>query len=376
MKNGYRVAVIGSTGRGNYGHGLDTAFIGVDRAKLVAVADDNPDGLKQAGQRLRLDRLYADYRKLLEAERPDIVCIGPRWVTDRVAMVKAAAERGSHIYCEKPFAGTLAEADQMIAACDQAKVKLAIAHQWRTIPPVQKAIKDVRSGKYGRLLRVRVRPKDDSRGGGEELIVHGTHLFDMMIGFAGPPQWVTGHVTVDRRDVTRDDASEGTEPVGPIAGDSISAMFGFADGVRGFFDSTANLSPRGNETFDNLYGLQIECEKAALYLRQPGDVYVYPAPIVLPDLEKLVWEKVWIEDWHFTPEHLRRDIRRLWQRFGNNTLANDLIDSIEEGREPLTTGRNAHLLTEMVQGVYTSHLSSGQRLAIPLTNREHPLLAS
>ena len=152
MNKQYRVAVIGSTGKGNYGHGLDTAFQDVERAKLVAVADDNQAGLKQAGQRLKLKGLYADYRKMLEAERPDIVCVGPRWTTDRVAMVTRAAQYGCHIYCEKPFAATLADADAMIAACERAGVKLSIAHQWRATPPVQQAIQDVRAGKYGGLL--------------------------------------------------------------------------------------------------------------------------------------------------------------------------------------------------------------------------------
>ena len=373
MRKNYRVAVIGSTGKGNYGHGLDTAFVGVERAKLIAVADDNAVGLKQTGQRLQVDRLYADYRKMLEAERPDIVCVGPRWTTDRVAMVTLAAQHGCHIYCEKPFAATLDAVDAMVAACQQAKVKLSIAHQWRATPPVQIAIRDVREGKYGRLLRIRVRPKDDSRGGGEELLLHGTHLFDMMIGFADMPQWVSGHVSVDRRDATRGDRTTATEPIGPIAGDSISAMIGFDDGVRGFFDSTANLSPRGNKRFDNLYGLQVECERAAIYLRQPGDAYVYPAPIVLPDLEELTWEKQWIENWHFTPEHKPRPVRREWLRLGNNSLANDLIDAIEEDREPLTSGRNALAVTEIVQGVYASHLADGRRMSIPLADRQHPL---
>ena len=40
MSKPFRVAVIGSTGRGNYGHGLDTAFLNVERARVVAVADD------------------------------------------------------------------------------------------------------------------------------------------------------------------------------------------------------------------------------------------------------------------------------------------------------------------------------------------------
>lgn len=373
MSKPYRVAVIGSTGRGNYGHGLDTAFIGVDRAQLVAVADDDADGLKQAGSRLRVDRLYADWRKMLEAERPNIVCVGPRWTTDRVAMVTLAANYGCHIYCEKPFAATLEDADAMIDACRQAKVKLSIAHQWRATPPVQLAMRNVREGKYGRLLRVRVRPKDDSRGGGEELLLHGTHLFDMMFGFAGLPRWVSGHISVNRRDVTREDRTEATEPIGPIAGDSISAMIGFEDGVRGFFDSTAGLAPPKDKRFDNLYGLLVECERAAIYLRQPGDAYVYPAPIVLPDLEDLTWEKQWIENWHFTPEHKPRPIRREWLRLGNNYLANDLIDAIEEDREPLTSGRNALAVTEVVQGVYASHFSDGRRMSIPLQERKHPL---
>lgn len=203
MSERYRVAVIGSTGKGNFGHGLDTAFQHVERAKLIAVADENAEGRNRAGQRLSVERLYADWRKMLEAEKPDIVCVGPRWTTERVAMVTFAAEHGCHIYCEKPFAASLEDADQMIAACQQAKVRLSIAHQWRAMPPVQQAIRNVREGKYGGLLRIRVRPKDDSRGGGEELLLHGTHLFDMMIGFAGTPRWVNGHVSVGRRDATR-----------------------------------------------------------------------------------------------------------------------------------------------------------------------------
>ncbi len=376
MAKTYRVAVIGSTGKGGYGHGLDTAFQDVDRAKLVAVADDDPNGLAQAGKKLGVARLFGDYRAMLADVKPDIVCVGPRWITHRVEMVTAAAAAGCHIYCEKPFAADLVSADKMIAACNQANVKLGIAHQWRSIPPVQKAIKEVRAGKYGKLLRIRARPKDDARGGGEELLVHGTHLFDMMIAFAGQPRWVSGHVTVGNRDASRADRRQGSEPTGPIAGDSISAMFGFDNGVRGYFDSTANLSIRGKSNFDNLYGLYLECERAALQLRQPGDVYIYPAPAVLPDLEKLTWEKDWIQDWHFTPEHKPRPIRREWIRIGNKVLARDLIEAIEKDRDPLPSGRNAHSITELVQGVYASHFKNGQRLAIPMADRKHPLLAA
>lgn len=373
MPKTYRVAVIGATGQGGYGHGLDTAFLEVNRAEVIAVADEDPQGRVKAGRKLSVDRLYADYHEMLDREKPDIVCIAPRWITERVPMVEASARAGCHLYCEKPFAATLTDADRMIAVCREAKVKLAIAHQWRAMPPVRQAIADVRAGKFGKLLRMRARPKDDHRGGGEELLVHGTHWFDLMIAFAGPPRWVSGHVAVEGRDATRDDAREGTEPVGPIAGDSIAALFGFDSGVRGYFDSTADLAPPDDSRFDHLYGLSLECEQAALQLRQPGDVYVYPAPLVLPDYTGLAWEKIWIEDWHFTPEHQPRDVRRTWLHYGNKVLANDLIDAIQSDRDPLPSGHNAHHVTEMVQGVYASHFAEGRRLPIPLAERRHPL---
>ena len=108
--------------------------------------------------------------------------------------------------------------------------------------------------------------------------------------------------------------------------------------------------------------------------RNGGDVFVYPASSSIPEDPKLVWEKIWVEDWHFTPEHQPRPIRQDWLAHGNRTLANDLLDAIEKDREPLSPLKHALLITEMVQGVYASHFADGRRLSIPLTDRNHPLL--
>lgn len=372
MPKTYSAAVIGSTGKGGYGHRLDTAF-DIDDVELVAIADHDPEGLADAGEQLGVSRLYRDYRQMLEREKPDFVSIAPSWVTERVPMIEAAAAAGCHIYCEKPVAGSLAEVDAVVAACQSAQVKMAVAHQWRAMLPVQRIIKDVKAGKFGKLLRIRTRPKDDSRGGGEELLLHGTHLFDLMMAFAGEPRWASGHVSVNDRDATTDDTGQGNAPVGPIIGDSISAVFGFDNGVRGFFESTAGLAIPGESNFDNLYGLSLECERASLELREPGDVYIYPAPRVLPDIQDLTWERIWLPEWHDRPEHAPDLLRKNWLSIGNRTLARDLIDAAETDREPLSSIQMVRFVNEMVQGVYSSHLRSGCRIDIPLADRAHPL---
>tara|TARA_B110000014_G_scaffold25281_1_gene16076 strand:- start:263 stop:1390 length:1128 start_codon:yes stop_codon:yes gene_type:complete len=368
-----RIGVIGATGQGGYGHGLDSAFRQVPGTTIVAVADPNREAGQKKARELGAENSHTDFRRMLDNEQLDIVCIGPRWLTHRVEMVEAAAEAGCHIYCEKPFAADLVSADRMHSACRQAKVKLAMAHQWRAMPPIRRALQDIAAGRHGRLLRASTRPKDDHRGGGEELLVHGTHWFDLLITMAGQPRWASAHIQVGHRDATARDRTDATEPVGPITGDSISALWGFRDGVRGYFESTAHLSVRGKSNFDNLYGVFLECERAAIHFRQPGDAWVYPAPKVLPDHKHLSWKKIVIPGWHTDEDGKPRDVRRTWIAHGNTVLARDLFDAIREDREPLSGLQNAMSITEMVQGAYASHFAAGRRLPIPLTDRKHPL---
>jgi predicted dehydrogenase len=369
MARKYRVGIIGSTQRGGYGHGMDTAFKDAERFEVVAIADDDSAGLAATGKRLGIKRLYASYREMLAQEKPEIVGIGPRWITDRVAMVTAAAEAGCHIFLEKPLTAALRDADAMLAACERAKVKCALSHQLRAMPPVRAAFADIRAGKFGKVLRLYGQPSDDARGGGEELIVHGSHFFDLMISLAGPPRWVSAHFAVGDRDATLADKREGREPIGPIVGDSAAVMIGFDRGVRGFWNSTANLNRHGT-----IYGLTIQCEQATVCMRTRGEVFIYPGPVIEPENDQRAWEKVWVEDWHFTPEHKPAALNDYILR-GNQTLMHELIAAIEAGTEPTASLRDAVLVTEIIQGAYASHFADGKRLPIPLADRRHPLKA-
>src|SRR5207244_261352 len=103
MAKKYRVAVIGRTGKGDYGHGIDTVWLALDNAEIVAVADDHEAGRAKAAQRLKAPQTYADYRQMLAKERPAIVSVCPRWLDAHRDMVVACAEAGASIFLEKPL---------------------------------------------------------------------------------------------------------------------------------------------------------------------------------------------------------------------------------------------------------------------------------
>jgi len=112
---GYRAAVIGHTGRGNFGHSLDLIFRRLDGVRLVAIADGDAEALKESHARSGAEHAYADYREMLEQEKPDLVSVAPRWTDQHYDMVKAALEAGAHVSCERPLCRTLKEADELIA---------------------------------------------------------------------------------------------------------------------------------------------------------------------------------------------------------------------------------------------------------------------
>lgn len=134
MPDKFKIAIIGHTGRGNYGHGIDTCWLKMDETEIVGVADSHEGGRTAAKTRLSAPKAFADYRKMLDETQPDIVSICTRHPDQHHDMFIAAAERGIHAYMEKPMCLTPGEADEMIAAAEKHQVKLALGHVTRYSP--------------------------------------------------------------------------------------------------------------------------------------------------------------------------------------------------------------------------------------------------
>ena len=107
------------------------AMLQSERVDIVAVADVSPERARLAGRIAGLPEsaCLTDYRALLDRSDVDIVSVASPPGT-RLKIVRDAAAAGKHIVCEKPFALSLADADEMIAACEAADVTLGIYHNY------------------------------------------------------------------------------------------------------------------------------------------------------------------------------------------------------------------------------------------------------
>lgn len=361
----YRAAVIGHTGHGNYGHGLDVVWQAFDFVDLVAVADADPEGLARARHRTGAARAYRDYHEMLRKEKPELVSIGPRWLDQRVEMVEAACEAGAHIYLEKPFARDLEEADRMAAAVRRRGVKLQIAHQMRASPFLARVRELVDGGAIGSIQELRARGKEDHRAGGEDLMVLGSHLCDILRIFLGDPQWVFAHVTHDGEELAPAHTRRPTEPIGPVAGNQIAAMFAFGGGRHGYLASKAC-----EQTHPLRFGTFIFGSRGVIFL--PNAIYPDGQPYLLrsaawfPD-EVHRWEKI-------EPKVDLSGVREDPALLANAFMVRDLIDAIERDRKPLCSEEDGRWTIEMIQAVYHSQ-KAGRPVRFPLVDRRHPLAA-
>ena len=366
MSAQYRAVIIGHTGQGDYGHGLDIVYDDVPEVEVVAVADPDAEGLATARERIGAANAYADYREMLEGEEFDLVNVCPRVVTPHAAMVIAAAEAGARgIFCEKPLAASLGEADAMMAACAARNVKVAVAHR-RANPYEQYGKKLVDEGAIGQLQVLRARGKWDRRHGAEDLAVLGPHMMDSMRYFAGADvAWAHAHVSQDGREVVLDDVREGNEGIGLIAGSSIAAYYAFTNGVTAHFES----QPGDTEAKVNSrwFGFDAHGTEGIISLRNSpnGEMYIYRHGMFIPD-GKVEWERVLLDDWEAIAPHDRT-------HHSNISIVRELMHAIEEDRDvaEASSGRDALAALEMIMAVHESQRIKG-RVEFPLANRENP----
>ena len=146
----------GIIGLGNIAHTLAEAIQRADNGVLQAVGSRSAEKAAAFAQKHGARTAHEGYQRLLDDPDVDVVYNAlPNHL--HLEWTVKAAQAGKHILCEKPFAVTADEAEQMIAAARDAGVFLMEAFMYRCAhPATQRLVQIVRSGEIGQLRMIRL----------------------------------------------------------------------------------------------------------------------------------------------------------------------------------------------------------------------------
>ncbi|MCA9059255.1 MAG: Gfo/Idh/MocA family oxidoreductase, partial [Planctomycetaceae bacterium] len=339
-----RVAIIGHTDRGNYGHGLDTVWQRIPQTEIVGVADADAGGLAAELKKLGIDRGFSDYRVMLQETRPEFVSVAPRHADQHFDMIMACIDANvKGLYVEKPFCRTPAEADQIIAAAERQGCRIAVAHRNRYHPVLPVIRKMVADGAIGRLHELRGRGKGDRRGGGEDLWVLGCHIFNLFEYFGGSPRSCSALMLQDGRHVTAADVHPGNEGLGPLAANEVRARYELADGVIGYFDSIAS------DQTANSFSVQLIGSKGIIVIHIDRD----PLAHLLPGEPMAITSepRQWIPITSAGPGQPEPDPQTIAGVHNHEVAVRDLVDAVNNGHEPVCDAHAGATAVEMICAV-------------------------
>ena len=290
-----------------------------DNVELTAVVDVDAERAKTAAKKYGAKRYYAETKELWkdnEVEAVDI-CL-PMSLHAPVAVEAAQAKK--HIMVEKPMALTVNECDRMIAVADKNDVQLMVGQSRRFNGPLMKAKEIIDSGKIGQLLHIsyRIGSKMEEAAtywwnipevtGKSNLLYNwSSHIIDQII-------WIAGRKPVRVY-------AEGLSKNPVIYGiDEFSAVLGFDNELIASYQHSYNNNLSNNIT---------------VYLGTKGIISMPSAGVDL----LLNGEKIELKD-----------------RNVNNFTAQlkEFVSSVEENREPLTSGRKIRPVIEVIEAIIES----------------------
>jgi predicted dehydrogenase len=379
----WKVAVVQDTSRPTLGgHGLETAFRGLPNVEVVAHIDPNTHNIQQRMSVSQAKKHYPTLAAMFEQETPDIVVLTSRLPEDHLPQIRQVVEKGCHIYCEKPLTASLAEADEAVRLSEKHGIKIAVAHPRRYDLGYLTMKQLIEAGKIGIPMTIQGWAKSDHRGGGEDLLVLGTHILDLFVFLFGTPEHVSAEVYVQGKPFADQPLSKTVEPIGLAAGDEIFAVYRFPKGVHGIFESRRNLYAKK----DFRMGISVIGNKGMLS-RHLSDAHHHRQPLLFGNSPCSHAETLFTETIPLAENRIIHGAVPLLEAFGGKekdiTLGItfgearrfavwDLMRAIEENRQPVCSVYDARIVMEMIYGVYASHLRKTP-VAFPLQDRTHPL---
>ncbi len=328
---------FGIIGAGNVSKVHAKAIQEIENARLVAISGKNIDKVRDLASAFEIEHIYTDYHEMLKREDIDIVCIlTPNGLHAEIGM--AAAKTQKHIIVEKPIDICLESTDALIRTCRAEKVKLGVISQHRFDTSTEVLKKAVDQGKLGKLVLgdahikwFRSQAYYDSgawRGtwemdGGGVLINQGIHTIDLLLHMMGDVETVYGHCSMlghERIDVE----------------DVATAALRFKNGALGTIIGSTCIFP-GLPARLEIHGTQgsarIEGDQLVLFeVTEEGNQ---------PIQKEIMGETGASDPMAIDYKSHKRQIV-------------DMIEAIEEDREPLVNGEEGKKALELILAIYES----------------------
>ncbi len=359
---------VGVCGLGGMGIVCARAFKMSPKAHVVAVADVVEDTARKYADELKATA-YGGYREMLEREKLDAVCITtPQHL--HAGQSIAAMKRGLHVFCTKPMAVTLEEADTMIEAAEKNKVKLEIGFHYRFDKRIMKMKEIIDKGEIGRPFST-VSSIQSYRGaeywagspwraslsqaGGGALTLNYSHDIDFLQWYFGLVESAFGNVDTMVHNVEVEDVA--------------TAVIRFKKGVMSTF--TCSTAARGSKAPRlEVFGTEGTISLITKESRDPK----LPYPAALPTVyAKGEWRTLPIRD---SSEIVRRwkgkimpwtvPLRGLSSIESLVAHIDEFLTCILEDREPAVPGEEGRAVIETIQAIYLSS-RDGKMVKLPLT---------
>jgi predicted dehydrogenase len=148
--NAVDVVRLGVIGFGNWGPNIVRNFQCLERGEVVTICDRNPAVLRRAARMHRGVQITTDPCEVLSSPDVDAVAVITP-VRTHFDLAKAALQRGKHVFVEKPFTATTAQAEELIELADRKNLRIMVDHTFLFSGAVTKIRSLVDSGALGAL---------------------------------------------------------------------------------------------------------------------------------------------------------------------------------------------------------------------------------
>src|ERR1700726_2220150 len=141
---------VGVIGYGYWGPNIVRNFQGHEKADVVAVCDKSPKSLARLRRAHPEVPVTSDQMEVLTSTQVDVVAVvTPVWTHFELA--KLALENGKHVFVEKPFTCTAAQAEQLIELAERKNLKIMVDHTFLFTGAVKRISQLVHDGTLGAL---------------------------------------------------------------------------------------------------------------------------------------------------------------------------------------------------------------------------------